>query len=142
MRTGKSRLYVIAQHWPDHDAKQNSATAIVKGAVTASLYGLGTASVAPDGAFNFMSTRRVGVVSRKAGRHYGTWGYDDCNDNDPIGKRYGALDDRVAVSHEANMMGREMRDDGAKVARMHWFAKMVRTIPSPRLCRDSRMLTR
>lgn len=90
---------------------EDSATAIVKGAVTASLYGLGRATVAPDGAFNFMSTRRVGVVSRKAGRHYGTWGYDDCKDSDPIEKI-------------------ETRDDGDKVARMHWFAKMNDDIPN------------
>ncbi|EJP61364.1 Hsp70 family chaperone, putative [Beauveria bassiana ARSEF 2860] len=109
---------------------EDSATAIVKGAVTASLYGLERATVAFDGAFNFMSTRRVGVVSRKAGRHYGTWGYDDYKDGDPIEKKYGALDDGLAVSRKANMMRRERRDDGVKVARMHWFAKMNDDIPN------------
>ncbi|TQV94208.1 Hsp70 family chaperone [Cordyceps javanica] len=90
---------------------EDSATAIVKGAVTASLYGLGGATVASDGAFNFMSTRRVGVVSRKAGRHYGTWGYDDLKDHE--------CQERIVV-----------RDDGNKVARMHWFAKMDDDIPN------------
>ncbi|KAM3550129.1 hypothetical protein ARSEF4850_008504 [Beauveria asiatica] len=55
--------------------------------------------------------RRVGVVSREASRHFGTWGYDDCKDDDPIEKRV-------------------MRDDGVKVARMHWFAKMNDDIPN------------
>ncbi|EGX95281.1 Hsp70 family chaperone, putative [Cordyceps militaris CM01] len=90
---------------------EDSATAIVKGAVTASLHSLAVATLAQDGAFNFISTRSVGVVSRKAGRHYGTWGYDDYKDSDPIDKR-------------------EMRDDGAKVARMNWFAKMDDDVPN------------
>lgn len=63
----------------------------MKGAVTASLVSPRTATGVLDGAFNFMQTRSVKISSRKAGRHYGTWAYDDFKEGDPIEKRYATL---------------------------------------------------
>ncbi|OAQ98194.1 hypothetical protein LLEC1_02306 [Akanthomyces lecanii] len=92
-------------------ALENSHTAVVKGAVTASLAVPKRFTDEPDGAFNLMPTRTVQISSRKARRHYGTWGFAEVGPTDPLEKR-------------------QMRDDGSKVARMHWFAKMNDDIPN------------
>ncbi|KAF2445472.1 putative Hsp70 family chaperone [Karstenula rhodostoma CBS 690.94] len=92
----------------------NSDTAIARGALVAGLVGLGrTREPDDDGGFNVISARTE-VVSRLAGRHYGTSAYYDFEEGtDPQSRR----------------QHRKVRDDGDKIEKIKWFAKMGESIP-------------
>ncbi|KAF9732889.1 hypothetical protein PMIN06_007483 [Paraphaeosphaeria minitans] len=92
---------------------ENGDTAIARGALVAGLVGLGKNRQADDddGAFNVISTRTVEVVSRLAGKYYGTSALHDFEEGvDPESRR-------------------RKRDDGDKIERITWFAKKGETIP-------------
>ncbi|KAJ5921154.1 Hsp70 family chaperone [Penicillium verhagenii] len=90
---------------------ENSDTAIARGALIAGLAGLGRIQDRPDdGGFNALPSRTE-VISRIAGRSYGTAAYFDF--------------DR-AVDPESR---RVPRDDGDKIEKIRWFAKMGDSIP-------------
>ncbi|OAG11476.1 putative Hsp70 family chaperone [Paraphaeosphaeria sporulosa] len=94
----------------------NGDTAIARGALVAGLAGLGK-NLQPeddDGAFNVISTRTVEVVSRLAGRHYGTAALESFEEG---------------VDPESRRQHRKKRDDGDKIEKITWFARKGETIP-------------